>query len=51
MAVLAELEADKLPKVEPAGVRGARFAEVLARVLGRQAAKPTVVAPSVETEG
>jgi len=45
MALLAELDADKLPKLpETAGLR---FADVLARVLGRGAAKspPTADAP------
>ena len=49
MAVLAELEPDKLPKADPAQAVGARFAEVLGRVLARppakQTAKPTVATP------
>jgi flagellar biogenesis protein FliO len=38
MAVLAELEPDKLPRAEtaPPGLAGVRFADVLARALGRQ---------------
>jgi flagellar biogenesis protein FliO len=51
MAVLAELEPDKLPKAEPARAVGMRFAEVLGRVLarpappaGRPAVTPSVVA-------
>ena len=39
MAVLAELEPDKLPRPEAARAPGARFAEVLARALARPAAR------------
>jgi flagellar biogenesis protein FliO len=47
MSVLAELDADKLPKAAPAGAAGARFAEVLGRVLRREPPPRTV---EIETE-
>ena len=40
MALLAELDADKLPRQPEAAGVPARFAEVLARVLGRNAKAP-----------
>jgi len=43
MALLAELDADKLPR--PAESAGSRFADVLARVLGRSAKSPPADAP------
>lgn len=43
MAVLAELEPDKLPRAEPARAPGALFAEVLGRVLARPTAKSVIV--------
>ena len=47
MAVLAELDADRLPKPEATGAVAGRFADVLARVLGRQASKGALdVAPA-----
>ena len=52
MAVLAELEADKLPKPAAVGPAGARFAEVLARVLGRRAKNRLVAAaPNAGSRG
>jgi hypothetical protein len=42
MAVLAELEPEKLPHAEPARAVGARFAEVLGRALARPPARPAV---------
>ncbi len=45
MAVLAELDGDKLPRPE-AGAAPARFADVLAKVLGRQKPAPL---PAAET--
>jgi len=39
MALLAELDADKLPRQPEAASVSARFAEVFARVLGREPAK------------
>jgi flagellar biosynthetic protein FliO len=43
MTVLAELEADKLPRPVSAGAPGTRFAEVLARVLRPKPDRPGVV--------
>ena len=43
MALLAELDADKLPR--PAAAAGSRFAEVLDRVLGRGAKNPPADLP------
>ena len=50
MAVLAELDADKLPRAEPSMVRGARFAEVLSRALRPKPAKPEAVVLDVGSE-
>ena len=46
MAVLAELEADKLPRAEaaPSGLAGVRFADVLARALRRPPRAPSIAA-------
>ncbi|HEY6475052.1 MAG TPA: flagellar biosynthetic protein FliO [Polyangia bacterium] len=41
MTVLAELDGEKLKSSLPAGAASPRFAEVLARVLGRQPKEPT----------
>ena len=43
MALLAELDADKLPR--PVESAGSRFADVVARVLGRSAKSPPADAP------
>ena len=58
MAVLAELEPDKLPRAEAARPPGARFAQVLARVLTRPVVKATpgavpapAPAPGIEGDG
>jgi flagellar biosynthetic protein FliO len=51
MAVLAELDAERLKADVDAGVPSVRFADVLARALGRRAkAEPTAAAPSVPAE-
>jgi flagellar biosynthetic protein FliO len=45
MTVLAELDGDKLPRPQSAGVPGARFAEVLARMLRPKPDKAGAVLP------
>jgi flagellar biosynthetic protein FliO len=49
MAVLAELDGDRLPRPEAAAARRVPFADVLARVLGRGPVAPTP-APAAAAE-
>jgi flagellar biosynthetic protein FliO len=50
MTVLAELEADKLPRPAAAGVAGGRFADVLARVLRPKVDAPPATVPESGSE-
>ena len=51
MTVLAEIEAEKLLKAAPAGLAGARFADVLGRVLRPKAPAGKSTRSVSETEG
>ena len=50
MTVLAELDGDKLPRPQPSGVPGARFAEVLARALRPKTEKAGGAVPEAGSE-